>query len=56
MRAWSKVTSKSETYLSKYVTEMSAIDNIDIYQVMRAAGHLETLLGLGAHTKYDKPK
>jgi IrrE N-terminal-like domain len=48
--ARSKVTSKSETYLSKYVTEMRAIDNIDTYQVMRAAGQVETLLGLGART------
>ena len=54
--ARSKVTSKSETYLSRYVTETTAIDNIDIYQVMRAAGRVETLLGLAAHTKYDKPK
>jgi hypothetical protein len=41
---------KVETYLSKYVTEISAIDNIDTYQMMRAAGQVETLLGLGAHT------
>lgn len=53
--ARNKVTSKSETYLSKYVTEKTAIDNIDVYQVMRAAGQVEGLLGVTAHTTYDKP-
>jgi hypothetical protein len=48
------VTSKSETYLKNYVKENTTIDHIDIYQVMRAAGQVETLLGLTAHTKYDK--
>jgi len=31
-------------------------DGNELYQVMRAAGQIETLLGLTAHTKYDKPK
>lgn len=53
--ARNKVMSKSETYLSKYVTEKTALDNIDVYQVMRAAGQVETLVGLAARTKYDKP-
>jgi hypothetical protein len=52
--ARSKVISKSETYLSKYVTETTAIENIDTYQVMRAAGQIETVLGLTAHTTYNK--
>jgi hypothetical protein len=50
------VASKSETYLKNHVTENTTIDHIDLYQVMRAAGQVETLLGLTAHTKYDKPK
>jgi hypothetical protein len=50
------VTSKSETYLNNHVTQNTTIDHIDLYQVMRAAGQVETLLGLTAHTKYDKPK
>ena len=50
------VTSKSETYLKDYVKENITIDHIDIYQVMRAAGQVETLLGLTAHNRYDKPK
>ena len=49
------VKSKSETYLTNYVTENTEIDHIDLYQVMRAAGQIETLLGLTAPTKYDKP-
>jgi hypothetical protein len=54
--ARNKVASKSETYLSKYVTERTTIDSVDVYQVMRAAGQVEALLGLSAHIKYDKPK
>jgi hypothetical protein len=49
------VSSKSETYLSGYVTNNTTIDNLDIYQVMRAAGQVEALLGLTAHTSYDRP-
>lgn len=49
------VTSKSETYLANYVAHNTTVDNIDLYQIMRAAGQVETLLGLTAHTKYDKP-
>jgi len=47
---------KSESYLSKYVCQDTTTDSLDLYQIMRAAGQTETLLGLGAHTKYDKPK
>jgi hypothetical protein len=47
---------KSESYLSKYVGKETTTDSLDLYQIMRAAGQAETLLGLGAHTKYDKPK
>jgi len=47
---------KSESYLSKYVSQDITTDSLDLYQIMRAAGQAETLLGLGAHTKYDKPK
>lgn len=50
------VKSKSETYLTTYVTETTTIDYLDLYQVMRAAGQVETILGLAARTKYDKPK
>lgn len=49
------VKSKSETYLSDYVTQNTTVEDIDLYQIMRAAGQLENLLGLTAHTKYDRP-
>jgi len=49
------VASKSETYLANYVRENTTIDHLDLYQVMRAAGQVETLLGLTGHTKYDRP-
>jgi hypothetical protein len=49
------VKSKSETYLTTYVGKNTTIDHLDLYQVMRAAGQVETLLGLTAHTKYDNP-
>jgi hypothetical protein len=38
------VMSKSETYLSNFVTQNSTVGDLDIYQVMRAAGQVETLL------------
>jgi len=45
------VKSKSETYLKDYVSKNTTIDDIDIYQIMRAAGKIETLLDLTAHSK-----
>lgn len=47
------VKSKSQTYLSNFVDQNTAVDHLDVYQVMRAAGQVETLLGLAAHTAYD---
>ncbi|MBN2713031.1 MAG: ImmA/IrrE family metallo-endopeptidase [Planctomycetes bacterium] len=49
------VASKAETYLKNYVKENTTVEQIDLYQVMRAAGQVETLLGLVAQTKYDQP-
>lgn len=54
--ARNSVTSKSETYLKHYVEKNTTVDQIDLYQVMRAAGQVETLLGLAAQAKYDRPK
>ena len=50
------VESKSQTYLKNYVEKHTTIDEIDIYNVMRAAGQVETLLGLTDNTKCDNPK
>lgn len=49
------VESKSEIYLSNFVKANTTVGHVDLYQVMRAAGQVETLLGLTSHTKYDKP-
>lgn len=49
------IITKSETYLTDFVTKNTTIEHIDFYQVMRAAGQVETLLGLAAQTKYDRP-
>jgi hypothetical protein len=46
------ITSKSETYLANYVRENTTIRDLDIYQVVRAAGQVETLLGLGTKPKF----
>ena len=34
----------------------TTVDQIDLYQIMRAAGQVEALLGLTAHTKYSSLK
>jgi hypothetical protein len=49
------VKSKSQTYLSSFVNANTTVDQIDVYQVMRAAGQVEALLGLAVHTQYDRP-
>ena len=49
------VASASETYLKDYVAANTTVDQIDVYQVMRATGQVEALLGLAAHTKFDLP-
>ncbi len=49
------VTPKSQTYLSSFVSQSTDAGQLDIYQIMRAAGQVETTLGLTAHTKFEKP-
>ncbi|MET0091304.1 MAG: ImmA/IrrE family metallo-endopeptidase [Candidatus Thiodiazotropha sp.] len=52
------ITPKSQTYLSKYVKDGIGADDglggMDFYQVMRAAGQVETLLGLGSHVHFTR--
>lgn len=48
------VASKAETYLKDYVNENTTINQIDLYQIMRAAGQVESVLRLAAHTKYER--
>ena len=41
----------------KYFVEKNAtVEQIDLYQVMRAAGQVESLLGLTANTRFESPK
>lgn len=50
------VASESQTYLARYVEQHTTIDDIDLYRIMDAAGAIERLLGLTAHTRFEKPK
>ncbi len=50
------VSSKSETYLANYVQANTTVDDLDIYQVMRAAGKIETLLGLTSQGGFSPSK
>ncbi len=50
------IHSASETYLTDYVEQNTTVDHLDIYQVMRAAGQVEGLLGLTAHTQFERPQ
>jgi uncharacterized protein DUF955 len=50
------VCPKSETYLSAFVKENTTVDDLDPYQVMRAAGQVETFLSLTAHTSMPRPE
>lgn len=49
------VHSRSETYLTNYVRDNPTMDDLDFYQMTRAAGQIETLLGVAAHTRFDPP-
>lgn len=51
----SGVKSKSHTYLSNFVTANTTVNDLEVYQVMRAAGQVETMLGLAAHAQFDRP-
>jgi hypothetical protein len=50
-----EVKSKSETYLADFVRSQEPMAGLDLYQVTRAAGQIETLLGIAAHTRFDSP-
>lgn len=50
--ARNRVESKSKTYLKNYVEQNTTIDNLDIYNIMRAAGQIETMLGLTENTRF----
>jgi hypothetical protein len=45
------VRTNSEAYMSQYVDAGIAASGLDLYQIMRAAGQVETLLGFTMHTR-----
>jgi hypothetical protein len=49
------VQSQSEKYLSNFVTKTTSVEQLDLYQVMRAAGQIETILNLTSHTRFAPP-
>jgi hypothetical protein len=46
------VTSKSETYLSAFVAQKHDVNDINLYQIMRAPGQIESVLGLTVQIGY----
>ena len=51
------VEPKSQIYLSNFVkSDTNVANDIDVYQIMRAAGQVEHLLGLTAPGQFDMPK
>ena len=50
------IESKSEKYLTSFVDERWAVDRLDVHQVMRAAGQVETLLGLEARSRFRRAR
>jgi hypothetical protein len=48
------VTSASKAYLKDFVKENTTISDLDVYQVMRAAGQVETTLDLGRKSKFQQ--
>jgi hypothetical protein len=49
------VECRSKTYLSNFVKASTTVQDIDVYQVMRAAGQVESVLQLSTQTKHDLP-
>ena len=43
-------------YLSQFVKSKAPADSIDVHLVMRAAGLVETLLGIQAHSRFYQPE
>lgn len=50
------VECKSQSYLASYVEQDTSTEQLDLYQIMRAAGQIETILGLTARTKVSRSK
>jgi hypothetical protein len=49
------VTSRSESYLHRMVTDQVAVESLQLYQMLRAAGRVESFLGLEANGLISRP-
>lgn len=47
------VQSKSESYLAAYATRNVTVGSLDLYLLTKAAGQVETALGIAAHTLFE---
>jgi hypothetical protein len=51
-----EIAPRSETYLTSFVEADTSVDDLDLYEILRAAGQVETALGLSLTTRYEKPQ
>lgn len=47
------VTSKSESYLANYVDRNTTVGSLDLDAILKAAGQVETVLGIAAETLFE---
>jgi len=47
------VTPKSESYLADYVNQNTTVGTLDLDAILKAAGQVETLLGIAAETLFE---
>ena len=45
---------KSQSYLSAFVNADKTLEDIDVYQIMRAAGQVESMLGLAKRQRFQR--
>ena len=50
-----EVDSDSRSYLARFVNENTTVGNLDLYQIMRAAGQVEAALGLATNSSHRRP-
>lgn len=50
------VESSSQNYLNNYVKNEDSTENLDLYAITRAAGHIERLLGLSVRNHFFRSK
>lgn len=50
------IKSKSDAYLSHFVKGGVRVDSLDLYQITRAAGQVESILKLTKHTQFPQSK